>query len=92
VGGACVQVAQGNCTASAKGRSSITVGGVALVNAGDKLQIAAKNINITVGAVAAFTGGGGSLALVPAAASFAGQVTLDASGEVKIQGSPNLVG
>jgi type VI secretion system secreted protein VgrG len=92
VGGACVQAAGGNRDGSTKGASAITVGGVLAANAAGTLALRAKKISINVLGVANFLGGGGILTLTPGSASMVGMVTVDASGNVKISGNPNLVG
>ncbi|WP_437603818.1 type VI secretion system tip protein TssI/VgrG [Sorangium sp. So ce590] len=92
VGGACVHAAAANRVGGTKGAAAVTVGGLASMNAAGKVAINAKKINILVGGVANLLGGGGVLTLTPASASFAGLITLDASGQIKISGNPNLVG
>ncbi|WP_437841389.1 type VI secretion system Vgr family protein [Sorangium sp. So ce1153] len=92
VGGACVHAAAANRVGGTKGPAAVTVGGLASMNAAGKVAINAKKINILVGGVANLLGGGGVLTLTPGSASFAGLITLDASGSIKISGNPNLVG
>ncbi|WP_441292249.1 type VI secretion system Vgr family protein [Sorangium sp. KYC3313] len=92
VGGACVHAAAANRVAGTKGPAAVTVGGLASMNAAGKIAIKGKKINLLVGGVANLLGGGGVLTLTPASASFAGLITLDASGSIKISGNPNLVG
>jgi type VI secretion system secreted protein VgrG len=92
VGGVCVQAAAGNRDGGTSGAAALTVGGVAALNAGGKVSIKAKKVQILVGGVANFLGGGGILNLTPGSATFVGLVTLNASGSIKISGNPNLVG
>ncbi len=92
VGGVCVQAAAANRMAATKGVAAITVGGIVAQNAGGKVAMKAKQINILVGGVANFLGGGGVLNITPASVTFVGAITLDASGSIKISGNPNLVG
>jgi type VI secretion system secreted protein VgrG len=92
VGGVCVHAAAANRVGGTKGAAAITVGGLVSMTAGGKVAFKAKKINVLVGGVANFLGGGGVLTLTPASASFAGLITLDASGSIKISGNPNLVG
>jgi len=92
VGGVCVHAAAANRVGGTKGAAAITVGGLASMNAGGKVAFKAKKISVLVGGVANFLGGGGVLTLTPGSASFAGLITLDASGSIKISGNPNLVG
>jgi type VI secretion system secreted protein VgrG len=92
VGGVCVQAAAANRMGATKGAAAVTVGGLVSANAGGKVAMKAKKINILVGGVANLLGGGGVLNMTPASVAFVGIVTLDASGSIKISGNPNLVG
>ncbi len=92
VGGVCVQAAGGNRLASTKGATAVTVGGLINANAGSKFTMKGSKVSINVLGVANLLGGGGIVNLTPASASFVGMVTLDASGAIKVSGSPNLLG
>jgi type VI secretion system secreted protein VgrG len=91
VGGALVQAASGKRIGGTKGAAAITVGGLVDANGASKVMLKAKKINILVAGVANFVGGGGVLTLTAGSASFAGLVTVDASGTVKISGNPNMM-
>ena len=92
VGGALVQASAANRIGNTKGACAVTVGGLLAANAGGDVTIKGKKVAIRVLGVANFLGGGGVLTLTAASASFAGLVTVDASGSVKVSGNPNVVG
>ncbi|MEJ7728285.1 MAG: type VI secretion system tip protein TssI/VgrG [Polyangiaceae bacterium] len=92
VGGVCVHAASANRVAGTKGAAALTVGGVVSSTAGSKIQIRGKKVSFMVAGAANLVGGGGVLNLTPGSAAFAGLITIDASGSVKISGNPNLVG
>jgi type VI secretion system secreted protein VgrG len=90
VGGAIVHAAGGNRQSGSSASTAITVGGLGLANAGEKLQIKAPKIKITVAGACALVGGGGSLVLTPAAAIATPMVTVKGDSGLKLKGSPNV--
>jgi type VI secretion system secreted protein VgrG len=92
VGGVSLTLAAGHHKANVKGVAALTVGGAAVYNAASQLLIKGSRVNILVGGMANFLGGGGIMNVTPGSVAFVGLVTLDASGEIQLSGSPNLVG
>lgn len=92
VGGVCLAATPANFSSGSKGPNLVTVGGVVLANAASKVSFKSKKIDVKVGGIANFVGGGGILTLTAGSASFTGLVKTESSGALKIKGATNLVG
>jgi type VI secretion system secreted protein VgrG len=92
VGGVSLTLAASDHKAEVKGVAALTVGGAAVYNAAGQLLLKGSTVKILVGGMANFLGGGGIMNVTPGSVAFVGMVTLDASGEIQLTGSPNLVG
>ncbi len=92
VGAVSLHLAAADHGTKVKGASAVTVGGAAIYTGGGDVLIKGSSVKILVGGMANFLGAGGILNVTPGSVAFVGNVSLDASGEIQLTGSPNLIG
>jgi type VI secretion system secreted protein VgrG len=90
VGGSVTKTAGNNVSTSTQ-KTTITIGGSANFNAGKRIEIVGKTVELVARSSFTIAGGGGSITLTPGGIEMSGDVKLDAGTTITVTGSPDNI-